>query len=205
MPGSTSRWWPIGEGGCTSAAAGRRLPSAGAPRRATGSSPTRSNRANPASAAQRWLKRSKEGKNQDAVDRVAARPLHGRGDVGPAAPAGDGHSGRPRTGSVSVWIVLLVAGALVLAACTSGSPGPSTTSPASDATATPPSPADVAKRQALAAYQAMWADMVVAARTADYKSPLLPQHAAGAALSTLVRGLYTDKRLGVVVKGHPVF
>jgi len=50
----------------------------------------------------------------------------------------------------------------------------------------------------------MWADMAAAARTVDYKSPLLPQHAAKAALSLLVRGLYTDKRLGIVVKGHPV-
>jgi hypothetical protein len=46
--------------------------------------------------------------------------------------------------------------------------------------------------------------MAAAARTADYKSPLLPQHSAKAALSLLVRGLYTDKRLGIVVKGHPV-
>jgi len=46
--------------------------------------------------------------------------------------------------------------------------------------------------------------MTVAARTADYRSPLLPHHAAGKALSILVRGLYTDKRMGIVGKGHPV-
>jgi len=62
----------------------------------------------------------------------------------------------------------------------------------------------VAKSQALAAYHAMWSDMAVAARTADYRSPLLPHHAAGKALSILVRGLYTDKRMGIVVKGKPV-
>jgi len=50
----------------------------------------------------------------------------------------------------------------------------------------------------------MWSDMTVAARTADYRSPLLPHHAAGKALSILVRGLYTDKRMGIVVKGRPV-
>jgi hypothetical protein len=62
----------------------------------------------------------------------------------------------------------------------------------------------VAKAEALAAYRSMWADMAVAARTADYRSPLLAHHAAGKALSILVRGLYTDERMGIVVKGKPV-
>jgi hypothetical protein len=62
----------------------------------------------------------------------------------------------------------------------------------------------VAKAEALATYRGMWADMVVASRTADYRSPLLAHHAAGKALSILVRGLYTNKRMGIVVKGKPV-
>ena len=96
-------------------------------------------------------------------------------------------------------VALALAVVLLLPACHSGTPPPPSR------TLTPPTgPVDSARRDALAAYQAMWADMAAAARTADYKSPLLPQHAAKAALSLLVRGLYTDKRLGIVVKGHPV-
>ncbi len=47
----------------------------------------------------------------------------------------------------------------------------------------------------------MWADMAAAARTADYRSEVLPQHAAGAALSQLVRGLYAYRQQGLVIKG----
>lgn len=50
----------------------------------------------------------------------------------------------------------------------------------------------------------MWADEVIAAATADYQSPLLARHAAGAALSLLVRGLYTYRQEGLVAKGQPV-
>lgn len=50
----------------------------------------------------------------------------------------------------------------------------------------------------------MWADMAAAARTADYRSPGLAQHAAGAALSQLVRGLYAYRQQGLVIKGRPV-
>ena len=57
---------------------------------------------------------------------------------------------------------------------------------------------------ALSAYRGMWADMVVAARTADYQDPILPQHASGAALSTLVQGLYSYRQQGLVIMGTPV-
>ncbi len=129
-----------------------------------------------------------KGNKQTAVNRLAARPLHGRGVPRPGAPASER---RPASGR---------------AGCHSGSPPPPPTSSRTDASGTtaPPSPADVARNQALAAYRAMWSDMTVAARTADYRSPLLPHHAAGKALSILVRGLYTDKRMGIVVKGKPV-
>ncbi|MHB8452696.1 MAG: hypothetical protein ACYDAQ_19920, partial [Mycobacteriales bacterium] len=67
---------------------------------------------------------------------------------------------------------------------------------------------DPAAAAALAAYNGMWADEVVAARTADYQSPLLAQHAAGAALSLLIRGLYSYRLQRLVIKGqlvtHPV-
>jgi hypothetical protein len=105
-----------------------------------------------------------------------------------------------------VAVIMGLMATVALGSCSGGgSPEPSH-SPSFSALATSPSPsvAEVARRDALAAYQAMWTDMAAAARTADYRSPLLPQHAAKAALSLLVRGLYTDKRLGIVVKGHPV-
>jgi hypothetical protein len=45
--------------------------------------------------------------------------------------------------------------------------------------------------------------MVIASRTSDYQSPLLPQHASGAALSLLIQGLAKDQEEGVVAKGRP--
>lgn len=50
----------------------------------------------------------------------------------------------------------------------------------------------------------MWQDMAAAGRTANYEDPALADHASGAALSTLVRGLYSYKRSGWVIKGTPV-
>jgi len=50
----------------------------------------------------------------------------------------------------------------------------------------------------------MWADLVSAARTSDFQSPLLSQHATGNALSLLVQGLARDQLQGVVTKGEPV-
>lgn len=57
---------------------------------------------------------------------------------------------------------------------------------------------------ALAAYNAMWADEQAAAVTAHYQSPLLARHATGAALSVLVRGLYSLRLQHLVIKGHLV-
>jgi len=57
---------------------------------------------------------------------------------------------------------------------------------------------------ALAAYRGMWADMVIASRTSNYQSPLLPQHASGDALSLLIQGLAKDQQEGVVAKGQPI-
>src|SRR4051812_35228541 len=63
---------------------------------------------------------------------------------------------------------------------------------------------EMARRDALAAYRAMWQDMVIADETADFQSPALAHHASGDALSLLVKGLYDAKQRGVVVKGQPV-
>jgi hypothetical protein len=59
----------------------------------------------------------------------------------------------------------------------------------------------------MSAYKAMWNDMAAAAKTANYQDPVLANHASGAALSTLVRGLYDYQRRGLVIMGtlvtHP--
>ena len=70
-------------------------------------------------------------------------------------------------------------------------------------TSTTTSAADNARGSAIAAYDAMWQDMAAVALTADYQSPRLAQHAAGEALSLLTRGVYTNRRRGVVVRGRP--
>jgi hypothetical protein len=103
-------------------------------------------------------------------------------------------------------IALVAAGlSLLLSACGGGGGShdahATTTAPSSSS---PPSAAVLARPQVIAAYEAMWADMAAAGQTADYQSPLLPQHAAGAALSTLVRGLYAYRQKGLVIKGGPV-
>jgi len=85
---------------------------------------------------------------------------------------------------------------VVLAACSSGS-FPAT------APATPPSAANPGA-SALAAYQSMWADLVTAAETSDYQSPLLSEHASGAALTLLVQGLARDQLNGIVTRGKTV-
>lgn len=56
----------------------------------------------------------------------------------------------------------------------------------------------------MAAYRGMWSDMVIAARAADYQDPTLSLYASGAALSTLVQGLYSYRQQGLVIMGTPV-
>jgi hypothetical protein len=104
----------------------------------------------------------------------------------------------------------------LLAGCSDKAAGPSNaTTPAATTTSasagsspsessTPSSSTDKATAGALAAYRGMWADMVAASRTSDYKSPLLAQHASGAALTQIVRSLYSDQQKGLVSRGEPV-
>lgn len=68
----------------------------------------------------------------------------------------------------------------------------------------PPSTTATGAEAALEAYRAMWQDMVVAARTSDYQSPLLARHATGSALRQLADSLYADRQQGVVTRGQPV-
>src|SRR5262249_16539690 len=103
--------------------------------------------------------------------------------------------------------VVVLALAATLAACGSsgGSASPRTTNDSTVATQSArPSPSDRAQAEAIAAYNAMWRDMASAALTADYQSPQPAQHASGDALPVLTRGLYTNQRRGIVVKGQPL-
>ena len=109
-------------------------------------------------------------------------------------------------------VLVAVLATLCLAGCSARNPTAavgkvprsSTTSGTRVTTTTAPSTASVVSGEALAAYRGMWADMVVAARTADYQDPILAQHASGAALSVLVQGLYSYKQQGLVGMGTPV-
>ncbi|MFM9615795.1 hypothetical protein [Streptomyces niveiscabiei] len=66
------------------------------------------------------------------------------------------------------------------------------------------SAAEVARERASAAYVGMWRDMAAAAKTSDWKSPILGRHATGDALSAISRTLYTNHRNGLVSRGQPV-
>ena len=101
---------------------------------------------------------------------------------------------------------LILCTAVALVACGSGSPAaavPTTTGPAHPSSTTTQAPADVAPK-VIADYRSMWADLVSAARTSDYQSALLPQHASGDALTLLVEGLAKDQELGIVTRGKLV-
>ncbi|MFF9897720.1 hypothetical protein [Streptomyces longispororuber] len=62
---------------------------------------------------------------------------------------------------------------------------------------------DTARKRATAAYLGMWRDMAEAARTSDWKSPVLARYATGEALEAITRGMYADHRNGLVTKGTP--
>jgi hypothetical protein len=55
--------------------------------------------------------------------------------------------------------------------------------------------------QVLAAYRAMWGDLVTAAETSDFQSSLLPLHATGVALTLLTQGLARDELHSIVTRG----
>ena len=99
-----------------------------------------------------------------------------------------------------------VVASLSLAGCGSGSKvGASATRSSAAATSLPPSTQESSdETAALAAYSGMWSDVQRAALTANYRSPLLDEHATGNALSVLARGLYSLQLQHLVIKGAPV-
>jgi hypothetical protein len=139
---------------------------------------------------------------------VTDRGNFGHSTFGTRTPPHTPHDSKsPRHGLATRQPTVLVAlffASLLFAACGSGSSPASapTTDRPSTSTSTTQGPTGAAGA-ALSAYRAMWADMVIASRTADYQSPLLPQHASGTALSLLVRGLAKNQAQGIVVKGNP--
>jgi hypothetical protein len=98
--------------------------------------------------------------------------------------------------------LLVCVSALAVAGCGSSTSSVATTVRSSTSTSTTQVTGPAAA--ALAAYRGMWADMVIASRSSDYQSPLLPQKATGQALSLLVQGLAKNQQQGIVTKGEPV-
>ncbi len=107
----------------------------------------------------------------------------------------------PRRSLPAGLAVLLLT--LTLTACGSGPTSASSSTVQASSTTTTVGPADPAAA-VLGAYRDMWADLVTAARTSDYQSPLLSQHASGNALTIFVQGLARDQLAGIVTKGQPV-
>jgi hypothetical protein len=106
----------------------------------------------------------------------------------------------------TVFGMLLCVAAVALAACGSGASAaatPTTTARPILLTSTTPLTIDV-DAEVLTAYRTMWADLVTAARTSDFQSPHLSQHASGKALSLLVQGLARDQLQNIVTEGNPV-
>jgi hypothetical protein len=100
-------------------------------------------------------------------------------------------------------VVALVAGSALVSLAGCGSAAPLVPHASAPTTTTSPAPTGPTT-DALAAYRGMWADMVSASQTADYQSPLLPDHASGNALALLVHGLYLNGLHGIVTKGTPI-
>ena len=110
---------------------------------------------------------------------------------------------RPLTAALLVGAVAATA-----SACSSGS----TPSQATSSAAHTPAPAAASTAssttgpaaEALAAYRAMWADLVAANQTSNYQAPNLPDHLAGQALLTVTDNMAVEKAQGIITLGQPV-
>lgn len=96
-----------------------------------------------------------------------------------------------------------LAALMVAAGCASSSLGrPAASPPPTTASAASPSPSSPAQ-QALAAYRAMWADVVAASATSDYQATDLTDHLAGQALVTLTENMAVLQAHGIIALGSP--
>jgi hypothetical protein len=113
----------------------------------------------------------------------------------------------PARTALGVAALVIASGAIVSACSTQDSAdGPATQHPLpTPTTGTATALADeMAQRQAVDAYRAMWKVVADAATTSDWRSPALARHATGDALSVLSRQLYADHYNGLVSRGAPV-
>ena len=106
-----------------------------------------------------------------------------------------------------VAAAVAVGGVAVLAtACsstatsTAAASGTATHTPTASASPSTPNPAT----EALAAYAAMWAEVVAANKTSDYQAPDLADHLGGQALLTLTTNMAAEKEQGIIALGRPV-
>jgi len=106
-------------------------------------------------------------------------------------------SGRQVGRSAFLAGLVTCAAAVCLTACAGGSAP--TAAPTTSSTTRPADPSDTV----LTAYRAMWADLVSAARTSDFQSPRLSEHATGQTLTLFVQGLARDRLDGIVTRGTP--
>lgn len=104
-------------------------------------------------------------------------------------------------------VVVLLAGCATtsVGATSSSSPRSSTgaSAPSSVASVSPTPRPTTPQEKALAAYRAMWADWITAARTSDSTTKALGREATGDALLLLLNSLAKDKHDGIVSRGQP--
>lgn len=123
-------------------------------------------------------------------------------------PGRDGWAPPRRSSRVGLCCVAATV-VTMLSSCAGGSGTLSSDAPSStpvnslSASSTPTEDAQAAA--ALAAYRAMWQDVVAASRTSDYQSPTLADHASGQALSFITKIIYSHRKAGLVTKGTPSF
>lgn len=112
----------------------------------------------------------------------------------------------PTTATHRSVAIALTASTLTVLACACSStttPDAATTSTRTAAVSASPSPPSSAA-EALAAYRAMWADVVTANQTSNYQAPYLSDYLGGQALTTLSANMAAEKAHGVIALGQPV-
>ncbi|MFF4602722.1 hypothetical protein ACFY12_08215 [Streptomyces sp. NPDC001339] len=96
-----------------------------------------------------------------------------------------------------------VAIALTFVGGCAGNPPDAKPPPKRTAGATASREPDAERMEALAAYRAMWSDLVAVSASPDPGSPHLEEHATGGALELMKYGLRRAVKEGVVSKGNP--
>lgn len=113
---------------------------------------------------------------------------------------------RKRTAAKGLALLVVVGIPMTLSACGGRNDRPVVRRSGSSSPTVPMTngSVDAERSQAAAVYRVMWADFAEAAVDSDYRSPALSRRLAGDALSLVMQALYTNRRLGIVVRGEPV-